>query len=153
VGHSLFQKLEETGIMRIKLPSVQNLSRLTKKWFEDYSPTIDHQQAKDIRLILDYNCTFKDDIKEGCDRIAYAALLDVIKKFPDMSAFTYDEPNCIQYVRSNKDSIYIAYGFYYIMVGDTYRTTLIWDCAQQRFVVSSWGDWLEVQERNGRKFS
>ena len=36
----------------------------------------------------------------------------------------------------------------YINTGDTYNLTVVYDTEQERFYVTSWGDWLECWERN-----
>ena len=42
---------------------------------------------------------------------------------------------------------------YYVNMGDTYDTTLVYQKAPTaRFFVGSWGDWLEAQERRGNRF-
>lgn len=41
----------------------------------------------------------------------------------------------------------------YINLGDTYDTTVIYDYTRSRWLVMSWGDWVEREERNGRKFA
>lgn len=38
----------------------------------------------------------------------------------------------------------------YVNTGDTYYPTLVYDTHRQRFQVISWGDWIEIAERNGR---
>ena len=40
----------------------------------------------------------------------------------------------------------------YLNTGDTYALTLLYDCRAERWRVTSWGDWLESQERRGRRF-
>ena len=40
----------------------------------------------------------------------------------------------------------------YLNTGDTYRATLVYDFARDRFSVESWGDWLEKAERRGLRF-
>lgn len=37
----------------------------------------------------------------------------------------------------------------YINLGDTYTTTLLYDYTRQKWFVTSWGDWVEYQERQG----
>lgn len=42
---------------------------------------------------------------------------------------------------------------YYVNMGDTYGTTLIFQQQPtERFIVGSWGDWLEAQESRGNRF-
>jgi len=42
---------------------------------------------------------------------------------------------------------------YHVNMGGTYDTTLIHQVAPtERFLVGSWGDWLEAQERRGNRF-
>jgi hypothetical protein len=44
-------------------------------------------------------------------------------------------------------------GAYYVNMGDTYDTTLLLDTRKDRFLVTSWGDFVESEERQGRKFA
>jgi len=37
----------------------------------------------------------------------------------------------------------------YINMGDTYTATLLYDYTRGRWLVTSWGDWVESQERKG----
>lgn len=37
----------------------------------------------------------------------------------------------------------------YINMGDAYNTTLLYDHTRGRWIVTSWGDWIESQERKG----
>jgi len=41
---------------------------------------------------------------------------------------------------------------YYVNMGDTYTTTILLDTSKDRIWITSWGDWLEVEERQGNKF-
>ena len=41
---------------------------------------------------------------------------------------------------------------YYVNMGDTYQTTILLDIGKDRIWVTSWGDWLETEERQGNKF-
>jgi len=36
--------------------------------------------------------------------------------------------------------------------GDTYSTTILLDIGKDRIWVTSWGDWLETEERQGNRF-
>lgn len=38
----------------------------------------------------------------------------------------------------------------YVNMGDTYDPTIIWDAHKGRFLVTSWGDFVEWSERKGR---
>lgn len=40
----------------------------------------------------------------------------------------------------------------YVNMGDTYATTLIWDCKTKSFRLQSLGDWIEAAERRGVKY-
>lgn len=40
----------------------------------------------------------------------------------------------------------------YLNTGDTYTLTLAYDRIRERFVVTSWGDWIEAAERRGRYY-
>jgi len=41
----------------------------------------------------------------------------------------------------------------YVNLGDTYDTTLFYDYGESEFMVCSWGDWIEEQERCSSKTS
>jgi hypothetical protein len=38
----------------------------------------------------------------------------------------------------------------YINMGDAYGTTIVWDAHKRRFIVTSWGDFVEWSEKQGR---
>lgn len=40
-------------------------------------------------------------------------------------------------------------GVSYIKMGDTYDVTVLFDTRHERFIVTSWGDYVEVLERQG----
>lgn len=40
----------------------------------------------------------------------------------------------------------------YINMGDTYSTTVLWDDIEGKFLVTTWGDWLEEAEKQGRSY-
>lgn len=42
---------------------------------------------------------------------------------------------------------------YYVNMGDTYNGTLLLDVRRHRVWVTTWGDWLEAEERAGNRFS
>jgi hypothetical protein len=136
-------------IWRTKLPPIEKLMRLHSLWYENQ--TIDREQAKQIRRIMEYHFLTPSD-KESDSDCAYLVFRDVLNKFPHMGAFTIEERNSIPYVESELDTLRFVKGFEYINVGDIYKTTLVWDYWHHEFHVSSWGDWLELQELNGRKF-
>lgn len=37
----------------------------------------------------------------------------------------------------------------YVNMGETYQKTLAYDYTKEKFVVTSWGDWVETYERRG----
>ena len=41
---------------------------------------------------------------------------------------------------------------YYINMGDTYNSTLVLDIPRYRIWATTWGDWLEAEERKGNRF-
>lgn len=41
---------------------------------------------------------------------------------------------------------------YYVNMGDTYAPTLLLDTARSRVWATTWGDWVEAEERRGNKF-
>ena len=49
----------------------------------------------------------------------------------------------VEYIRHKKDSSKFAFGIEYVNMGDTYRTTLLFDHAVGSFKVGSWGDIVE----------
>lgn len=58
----------------------------------------------------------------------------------------------VECIRSEKDTMYEFHGIEYLNTGETYQTTLLYDYHTQTYRVQSWGDCVEIQERNGRKF-
>lgn len=48
------------------------------------------------------------------------------------------------------DSYYVDIVALYVNMGDTYVATLIYDIDKNRWWITSWGDWLEAEERSGR---
>ncbi len=49
-----------------------------------------------------------------------------------------------------RDSYYMDTVALYVNMGDTYAATLIYDVPRDRWWVTTWGDWLEAEERSGR---
>jgi hypothetical protein len=41
---------------------------------------------------------------------------------------------------------------YYVNMGDTYNPTIVLDTMRDRVWATSWGDWLEAEERAGNRF-
>jgi len=41
---------------------------------------------------------------------------------------------------------------YYVNMGDTYAPTILLDTSSDSVRVTSWGDWVEAQERKGNRF-
>lgn len=41
----------------------------------------------------------------------------------------------------------------YVNTGDAYACTLIYDEWRERFIVQSWGDWLETQDLDGHEYN
>ena len=41
----------------------------------------------------------------------------------------------------------------YINMGDTYNTTLLYDCVRGRWLITCWGNWLEAQEKRGKVYA
>jgi hypothetical protein len=37
---------------------------------------------------------------------------------------------------------------YYVNMGDTYSSTIIYDCLADKFYVGTWGDWFQWREAN-----
>jgi hypothetical protein len=64
----------------------------------------------------------------------------------------YLEGHGIEYIRSTKDDQHGAHGAYYVNMGDTYVPTFVLDLDRNRVWATSWGDWVETQERQGKKF-
>lgn len=55
----------------------------------------------------------------------------------------------VEYIRSKQDTFATSQGIEYVNTGDTYDTTLIYDCRSKVFHLTSWGD---IVERNPRRF-
>jgi predicted RNase H-like nuclease len=51
------------------------------------------------------------------------------------------------------DSYYCDHVAIYANMGDTYDTTILYDRDNGRFIVTSYGDWIETEERRGRNFN
>lgn len=58
----------------------------------------------------------------------------------------------IEYIRSEQDDQYDAHGAYYVNMGDTYTPTILLDLDRNRVWATSWGDWVEAEERQGKRF-
>jgi hypothetical protein len=58
----------------------------------------------------------------------------------------------IEYIRSARDDVYDAHGAYYVNQGDTYVPTILLDLDRNRVWATSWGDWVEAEERQGKRF-
>jgi hypothetical protein len=58
----------------------------------------------------------------------------------------------IEYIRTEKDDQYGAHGAYYVNMGDTYVPTILLDLDRNRVWATSWGDWVETEERQGKRF-
>lgn len=55
----------------------------------------------------------------------------------------------VEYIAHREDSHRGAFGLEYVNTGDTYKTTLIYNLESGRFLISSWGD---IVERNQKKY-
>ena len=77
----------------------------------------------------------------------------------------FNQPSKVEQVMSAANEIIEGFGteaifgsrikwpdFEYVNLGDTYITTLGYDYLTERYVVCSWGDWIERAERNGRHY-
>lgn len=40
----------------------------------------------------------------------------------------------------------------YVNMGDTYNTTILFDFVEDRYMVTTWGDWIEHAEAKGRTY-
>jgi hypothetical protein len=58
----------------------------------------------------------------------------------------------IEYIRSARDDVYDAHGAYFVNMGDTYDPTILLDLDRNRVWATSWGDWVEAEERQGKRF-
>ena len=58
----------------------------------------------------------------------------------------------VEYIRSEEDDQYDAHGAYYVNQGETYVPTILLDLDRSRVWATSWGDWVETQERQGKRF-
>lgn len=58
----------------------------------------------------------------------------------------------VEYIRSDRDDQWDAHGAYYVNMGDTYVPTILLDLDRDRVWATSWGDWVEAEERRGKKF-
>lgn len=58
----------------------------------------------------------------------------------------------VEYIASEDDDVFGSHGAYYVNLGDAYTPTILYDCARGSFQVTSYGDWVETQERAGRRF-
>jgi hypothetical protein len=58
----------------------------------------------------------------------------------------------VEYIRTADDDQHAAHGAYYVNMGDTYDTTILLDLDRGRVWVTGWGDWVEAEERAGKRF-
>lgn len=100
----------------------------------------------------------------GEDSVSYSVtqLRKVLEQWRDRemkSQAMLEEANTIldgsgvEYIASDDDDQYGAHGAYYVNMGDTYTPTILLDLDKARVYATSWGDWVESQERQGRKLS
>lgn len=58
----------------------------------------------------------------------------------------------IEFIRNGKmwSRYYHDMALLYVNTGDTYSTTFAYDVRQEKFIVTSWGDWFENEKKQGR---
>ncbi len=55
----------------------------------------------------------------------------------------------VEYIQHPRET---SLGLAYINMGDTYEDTIMYDYYTDRFLVGSWGDWVEMRERRFGSF-
>jgi hypothetical protein len=122
------------------IPSVKTLMRLS---FPIGRTGIDKETAKKIRRYLE-NATDKMRWRISADRV-YQTLCFASEA---LGAFGVEPINGAGHYSDSwlDGSRPIAE---YVNMGDTYDTALLFDYTAGRFVVTSWGDWVEARERKG----
>jgi hypothetical protein len=68
--------------------------------------------------------------------------VDVALKIMDVAMETHG----VEYVKSNEDTYHDAEGFEYLNTGDTYSATIIYDLAEGRWLLGTWGGMVEADE-------
>src|SRR5436190_14377302 len=51
----------------------------------------------------------------------------------------------VEYVPSKLDTYTKGVGLEYVNMGDSYRSTILYDCLRKRFICASWGDIVESE--------
>lgn len=57
----------------------------------------------------------------------------------------------VEYIRTEEDDQHAAHGAYYVNMGDTYTATLLLDLDRGRMWATTWGDWVESEQRQGKR--
>jgi hypothetical protein len=109
----------------VSIPSVKSLKELTR----------DSSKAVDLRRALERveGPGTVDDALDLADRTINGHGVEAIRS-PE------------EYV----DAYYYDIVALYVNTGDTYNLTLLYDTDRNKFYVTTWGDWVEAQERAGR---
>lgn len=59
----------------------------------------------------------------------------------------------VEAIRDNQwGEFYLDIGILYVNTGDTYSPTVLYDTRKGKFYVTTYGDYIEHEERRGRKF-
>lgn len=56
----------------------------------------------------------------------------------------------VETIRSSNDTCFYFYGISYVNTGDTYTTTLCYDHGKRKWLLRSWGDIVEANEKRFR---
>jgi len=90
---------------------------------------------RDIRSLRRFLVRWRDDELKTQD------LLEALN--------VYLQGHGVEYLHSENDRARA----YYINMGDTYDTTLVLDVPRRRVWITSWGNWVETEERQGNRFA
>lgn len=91
--------------------------------------------ADTLKMTLATATSLVDPLKEN---FAYDRILTLVDRA--VRAFG------VEYVASTKDNAIFALGLSYVNIGDTYRTTVVFDHATGAYHITSLGDYLEYLE-------
>jgi hypothetical protein len=120
-------------------------------WLDKLRDLTPEQAATIVRQAMEYAETgemrptldkYVEDHRIGFLARAYSARSDTAMEIMDRAL----ETSGIEYIPSNEDTSYSAYGLEYLNTGDTYTATVIYDRGEGKWMITSWGDVVESDD-------
>ncbi|MCK9567461.1 hypothetical protein M0R72_00765 [Candidatus Pacearchaeota archaeon] len=115
------------------LANVKNM----KSFFEDYMA---HDGDWDVKSLKALDQTFRATTSAISMRPVRAAM-----ELADKTMHGHGVEEIVGFKNSSKEMTTVAH---YVNMGDTYASTIIYDCLADKFYVGTYGDWLEWREGN-----